>query len=338
MNQVMSPLETPVCKLLGIRVPVVQAPVGSACTPELAAAVSSAGALGMLAITWMEPSLVRSHLARVSDLTTARVGVNASLAFPVRAQVEAALDMGVRVVSTFWGDPGELHGLIESAGALHVHTVRSPAEAVRAVAAGVDVVVAQGWEAGGHVWGEVASLPLIPAVVDAVDPVPVIAAGGIADGRGLAAALVLGAQAAWMGTRFLTAAEASTHVEYRTRLLEADVTETAYTACFDGGWSGAPHRVLRNPTLDEWESAGRPSSPHRPGEGDVIARGSDGREFHRYDDMMPLGDLNGDVAQMALYAGQSVGLVTDVRPASEILATILSDAHRRLIQWGGDSP
>ena len=204
MNDYVS-LATPLCGLLGIRAPVVQAPVGSAATPELAAAVSGAGGLGMLAITWMEPSMVTGHLKRVGDLTEAPVEVNASLAFPVRAQVEAALDAGVRVVSTFWGDPAALHDLIEVAGARHVHTVRSPAEAMHAVDSGVDVIVAQGWEAGGHVWGEVASLPLIPAVVDAVDPVPVIAAGGISDGRGLAAALMLGAQAAWMGTRFLTA-------------------------------------------------------------------------------------------------------------------------------------
>lgn len=333
MNDNLSSLETPLCKMLGIRVPVVQAPVGSASTPELAAAVSSAGGLGMLAITWMEPSRVRSQLARIRDLTTAPVGVNASLAFPVRAQVEAALDTGVGAVSTFWGDPVELHAVIEAAGALHVHTVRSPAEAVWAVDAGVDVVVAQGWEAGGHVWGDVASLPLIPAVVDAVDPVPVIAAGGIADGRGLAAALVLGAQAAWMGTRFLTAAEASTHPEYRDRLLAADVTSTVYTACFDGGWPDAPHRVLRNLTLDEWERAGRPTSTHRPGEGEVIARSPDGRDFHRYDDMLPLAEMEGQVDLMALYAGQSVGLVNDVRPASEIVRTIAADAQRRLAQW-----
>jgi NAD(P)H-dependent flavin oxidoreductase YrpB (nitropropane dioxygenase family) len=326
----MASLETPLCGLLGIRVPVIQAPVGSAATPELAAAVSNAGGLGMLAITWMEPSRVSAYLERTDQLTKAPVGVNASLAFPVRAQVEVALSAGVGVVSTFWGDPGELHDLIEGAGSLHVHTVASPAEAVRAVECGVDVVVAQGWEAGGHVWGEVASLPLIPSVVDAVDPVPVIAAGGIADGRGLAAALVLGAQAAWIGTRFLTAVEASTHSDYRAHLLTADVTTTVHTACFDGGWPDAPHRVLRNATLDEWESAGHPSSPLRPGEGEVVARAPDGREFLRYDEMMPLANLKGDLDLMALYAGQSVGLVNDVLPASDILRTIVSDAASAL--------
>jgi NAD(P)H-dependent flavin oxidoreductase YrpB (nitropropane dioxygenase family) len=281
----------------------------------------------------MEPSKVSADLKRVGELTSAPVGVNASLAFPVRAQVKAALDAGVGVVSTFWGDPAQLHDLIRAAGAVHVHTVRSPAEAVRAVDAGVDVVVAQGWEAGGHVWGDVASLPLVPAVVDAVDPVPVIAAGGIADGRGLAAALVLGAQAAWMGTRFLTAVEASTHVDYRARLLSADVTTTVHTGCFDGGWPDASHRVLRNQTLDDWEKAGSPSSPHRPGEGEVVARGSGGREFYRYDDMIPSADLEGGLDLMALYAGQSVGLVNDVLPAAEIVRKVVSDAANELGRW-----
>lgn len=333
MNGYVPPLETPLCGSLGIRVPVIQAPMGSASTPELAAAVSSAGGLGMLAITWMEPAAVSRHLRLTNHLTDAPVGVNAGLAFSVRPQVVAALDAGARVVSTFWGDPAALREPIEAADAFHLHTVRSPAEAVRAVEAGVDAVVAQGWEAGGHVWGEVASLPLIPAVVDAVDPVPVIAAGGIADGRGLAAALVLGAQAAWMGTRFLTAVEASTHPAYRERLLEADVNSTAHTTCFDGGWPDAPHRVLRNKTLDEWESAGYPTSPHRPGEGELVARDPTGREFHRYDDLMPLANFEGDLDLMALYAGQSVGLVNDIQPASEILRTIISDAARILDRW-----
>lgn len=237
------------------------------------------------------------------------------------------------MVSTFWGDPAELRRPIEAAGAFHLNTVRSPAEAVQAVEAGVDAVVAQGWEAGGHVWGQVASMPLIPAVVDALDPVPVIAAGGIGDGRGLAAALVLGAQAVWLGTRFLTATEASTHAVYRESLAAADVDSTTHTACFDGGWPDAPHRVLRNTTLDEWESAGRPASPHRPGEGDVVARAQDGRQFRLYDDMMPLADVDGQLDRMALYAGQSVGLVKDILPASQILHTIVTEAHGCLARF-----
>jgi NAD(P)H-dependent flavin oxidoreductase YrpB (nitropropane dioxygenase family) len=328
-------LRTPLCDLLGIDVPVVQAPIGSATTPQLAAAVSAAGALGMLAVTWMEPTQAAQRVRRTRELTDKPFGVNVCLDFDVAGQLHAALDAGVQVVSTFWGDPSPLRPAIRASGAVHLHTVRSPEEARSAVDAGVDVVVAQGWEAGGHVWGDVASLPLVPAVVDAVAPVPVIAAGGIADGRGLAAALVLGAQAAWLGTRFLTAAEASTHGAYRDRVVAASVTDTAHTTCFDGGWPRAPHRVLRNSTLSAWEQAGRPAAPHRPGEGEVVARDGRGTEHLRYEDLMPLGFLDGDVEEMALYAGQSAGLVHDVRPAADIVATLVDEATAAFGRWRG---
>jgi NAD(P)H-dependent flavin oxidoreductase YrpB (nitropropane dioxygenase family) len=327
-------LTTPLCALLGIEVPVVQAPIGSATTPALAAAVSEAGALGTLSITWVEPSRAASLVTRTRELTDKPFGVNVSLDFAVDAQVDAALEAGARIVSTFWGDAARLHPAIAEAGALHLHTVRSPEEARAAVDAGAEVVVAQGWEAGGHVWGEVASLPLVPAVVDAVAPVPVIAAGGIGDGRGLAAVLALGAQAAWLGTRFLTATEANTHELYRDRVVAATATETAYTGCFNGGWPDAPHRVLRNATLDAWEQAGRPAAPDRPGEGEVVARDPRGGDVPRYFDLMPWRGLEGDVAEMALYAGQSVGLVHDVRPAADIVAALVREAEQAL-QVGG---
>lgn len=326
-------LRTPLCDVLGIDVPVVQAPIGSATTPQLAAAVSGAGALGMLAITWMEPSYAADRVRRTRELTDKPFGVNVSLDFDVERQLDAALEAGARVVSTFWGEASRLRPVIEAAGAVHLHTVRSPDEARAAVDAGVDVVVAQGWEAGGHVWGNVATLPLVPAVVDAVTPVPVVAAGGIADGRGLAAALVLGAQGVWLGTRFLAASEANTHGDYRDRVVAASVTDTAHTLCFDGGWPNAPHRVLRNATLAAWEEAGRPEAPDRPGETDVLARDSRGTEHRRYGDLMPLRNLEGSLDEMALYAGQSAGLVHDVRPAADIVATLVDEAVAALGRW-----
>ncbi len=133
----------------------------------------------------------------------------------------------------------------------------SAEEARRGVAAGVDVIVAQGWEAGGHVWSMVSTLPLVPAVVDAVAPVPVIAAGGIGDARGVAAVLALGAQAAWLGTRFLLAEEMPVHEEYRRRLIAAAETDAQwYPDLYDVGWPASPHRALRNSTARAWEAAG----------------------------------------------------------------------------------
>lgn len=327
----MSGLVTPVCKRLGIEVPIVQAPIGSAVTPDLVAAVSSAGGLGMLALTWVTPEEAVSQVRRVRALTDRPFGVNLVLDFPIGDVLAACLEEGVRIVSTFWGDPGAVSGRVHDAAALHVHTVGSVREAVHAAQAGVDVVVAQGWEAGGHVRGRVGTMALVPAVVDAVGPVPVIAAGGIADGRGLAAVLALGAQAGWLGTRFLTALEAATHSVYRQAVLEADPDDAVYTHCFDGGWPDAPHRALRNSTMTAWEAAGCPAAPDRPGEADAVATDARGRVHRRYDDMIPVPGMDGDLTALALYAGQSAGLVHGQTPAGEIVANIAAQATTLLV-------
>ena len=162
------------------------------------------------------------------------------------------------IISFFWRDPGSLVKRAKAGGAHVMYTVGNADDARRAVDSGVDVIVAQGWEAGGHVRGTVATLPLVPAIVDAVGGTPVIAAGGIADGRGMAAALALGAAGVWVGTRFLASEEASIHPEYQRRIPAASENDTAYCEnLFDGGWANAPHRVLRNSTVRDWEAAGR---------------------------------------------------------------------------------
>jgi NAD(P)H-dependent flavin oxidoreductase YrpB (nitropropane dioxygenase family) len=275
-------LRTPFCRRLGLTAPVVQAPIGSAATPELAAAVSNAGGLGMLALTWTERDGMRARIRRTRAMTDRPFGVNLVLQWDQRERVAVCAEESVAVVSTFWGDPGPYVDAIHSGGALHLHTVGSAEEARRAAQAGVDVIVAQGWEAGGRVRGEVATLPLVPAVVDAVAPLPVLAAGGVADGRGLAAVLALGADAGWVGTRFLLAHEASVHDEWCRRIRDGSETSTGHTTAFDGGWPDAPHRVLRNTTLDAWDRAGRPVAGCRPGEGDVLAHAPDGSPVQRY--------------------------------------------------------
>ncbi len=322
----MTPLATPVCALIGIDRPIVQAPIGSACNPRLAAAVSGAGGLGMLALTWTSEEGIAAQIADVRRLTPRPFGVNLVLDFPVAAKVTQCLDLGVPVISTFWGDPAPFTDEIDRAGALHVHTIGSVGEAEHAAAAGVDVIVAQGWEAGGHVRGAATTMALVPAVVDAVRPLPVLAAGGIADGRGLAAALALGAEGAWIGTRFLTATEASTHELYRQAVIGARAEQAVYTRCFDGGWPDAPHRVLGNDTVAAWDAAGRPAAPSRPGEGDVVAVDGNGQKHLRYDDTIPRPGMTGDLQQLALYAGQSAGLVTRTQPAAQIVEEIACDA------------
>ncbi len=318
------------CDLVGVTAPIVQAPIGGPCTAELAAEVSTAGALGTLALSWSEPDEIVATLARVRSRTDRPVAVNLVLKWPQQERLAVCLDHGVRIISTFWGDPAPLSRQIHRAGALHLHTVGSAREAREAVEAGVDIVVAQGSEAGGHVWGDVATLPLVPAVVDAVRPVPVVAAGGIADGRGLAAVLALGADAAWIGTRFLLAEEAATAGDYRRRVSEAHETDTRRGIVFDVGWPDASHRALFNSTWRRWQEAGEPAPGGRPGEGQLLGHHGDGRPISRYADVAPTRDVSGDIEAMAMYAGQGVALARRVQRAADIVAEIRDDAVRAL--------
>ncbi|MGD0441100.1 MAG: nitronate monooxygenase [Acidimicrobiales bacterium] len=317
----MALVRTPVCKLLGIEHPIVQAPMSA--VPELTAAVSNAGALGMLALTWSTPAgdVVRETAA----LTGRPFGGNLVLNSDQHDRLDQVLEAGMRIVSLFWGDPASYVEQVHDANGVVLHTVGSAEEARRVVDRGVDVVVAQGWEAGGHVWGQVATLPLVPAVVDAVAPVPVIAAGGIGDARGVAAVLALGAQAAWLGTRFLLAQEMPIHEEYRRRVMDAAETDTRwYANLYDIGWSDAPNRSLHNSTAEAWEAAGRPPQGNRPGEGDIIAHFASGEEIARYEPAAPMVGTTGDIEAIPLWAGQSVALARRPQSAAEIVADLVS--------------
>jgi nitronate monooxygenase len=312
---------TPVCELLGIDKPIVQAPM--AAIPGLAAAVSNAGALGMVTLTWSEDAgaVVRETAA----LTGRPFGGNFVLTEDHRGRLDQALEAGLRIVSFIWGDPSEYVETIHDAGGLVLLTVGSAEEARRAVASGVDVVVAQGWEAGGHVWSGVATLPLVPAVVDAVAPVPVIAAGGIGDARGVAAVFALGAQAAWLGTRFLLAEEMPIHDDYRRRLMAAAETDAQwYADLYEVGWPDSPHRALRNSTAAAWEAAGRPPPGRRPGEGDVIAHFATGEPIVRYEPAPPMVGTTGEIEALSMWAGQGVGLAREPQSAAAIVAELTS--------------
>jgi NAD(P)H-dependent flavin oxidoreductase YrpB (nitropropane dioxygenase family) len=189
----------------------------------------------------------------------------------------------------------------------------------------VDIVVAQGWEAGGHVWSGVATLPLVPAVVDAVTPVPVIAAGGIGDARGVAAVLALGAQAALLGTRFLLADEMPLHEGYRRRLIAAAETDAEwYPNLYEVGWPDASHRAIHNSTAEMWEAAGRPAPGSRPREGEEIAHFASGEPIVRYEPAPPMAGTTGEIEALSMWAGQSVALANESGPAADIVAELVS--------------
>jgi NAD(P)H-dependent flavin oxidoreductase YrpB (nitropropane dioxygenase family) len=208
-------IRTSICDLLGIELPIIQAPIASATCPELTAAVSNSGGLGMLSVTWRQPDEIRAVIRKTRALTQKPFGINLVLESDMHDRLNICLEEGVKIVSLFWGDPASYIRASHQAGALVTHSVGTVSEAEDAVSAGADVIVAQGWEAGGHVRDMISTLALVPAVVDAVSPIPVAAAGGIADGRDIAAVLALGASAAWLGTRFVASEEALSHHTYK---------------------------------------------------------------------------------------------------------------------------
>jgi nitronate monooxygenase len=252
-------------------------------------------------------------------LTTRPFGANFVLDFPIEDRLAVALEHGVRVISFFWADASQYLARVKTAGAVAIQVVSSIGEAKKAADAGFDLIVAQGREAGGHVRGSIGTMALVPQVVDAVAPLPVLAAGGIADRRGVAAAVALGATGVWVGTRFLAAAEANIHPDYQAGVIASSGDDTLYSELFDIGWPNAPLRTLKNTTTQRWEEAGRPLSPNRPGEGQMAARRADGSGVPRYFFGSPTRDIAEGAEAMALYAGEAVGLVRSTSSAAAII-------------------
>ena len=322
-------MTTDICRLLGIDHPIILAPMGGAVGPDLAAAVSNAGGLGILPLWSQTPEKIREILRATRALSDKPIAANLNLEFDQSDRLDACLAEEVPIISFFWGPPpGALYKHAKEAGALVMHTVADAKAAKRAVDAGADVLVAQGWEAGGHVDGMVATLPLVPAVVDVAGDVPVIAAGGIGDGRGLAAVLALGAQAGWIGTRFLMSEEAAIHDDYRQFLIDSGEADTVHLMdLYDGGWPDAPHRAIRNSTVEAWEAAGSPAPGGRPNEGEIIATSPSKGDVRRYQSFTPVADASGQIEACSMWAGQSVAMARRVQPAAQILHEILEEAR-----------
>lgn len=314
--------------MLDLQYPVFQAPIGAIATPALAAAVSNAGGLGHLAWTWATPDEIRTQHELMRSRTTRPWGANFVLSFPIESKLSLALDLNVKVISFFWGDGSAHLSKIHDAGAIAIQIVGSLADARRAVDAGFDIIVAQGRDAGGHVRGEIGTMSLVPQVVDVAGDTPVLAAGGIADRRGVRAALALGASGVWVGSRFIVAAESNAHPQYRDAVLAADADDTFYSDVFNVGWPDAPLRTICNSTVKAWIAAGRPNAPGRPGEGEVVARHKEGRQILRYSFSSPTREVTGTVEAMAMYAGQGVGSIRESEPAADIVADLSAGLRR----------
>src|SRR5712691_6048855 len=251
-------LKTALCRQLGIEYPIFSVGFGGGMAgPDLAAAVSNAGACGVLGMGGVPAPYIRQQIRHLRTLTNKPFGVNIILPLLQEGQIETCLDEKIPILILFWGDPKPYVEEAHRRGTKVFIQVGSVEEAKAAATAGVDAIIAQGVEAGGHVKSTTSLSTIVPAVVEAVKPVPVIAAGGIANGRGIVAALSLGAQAVSMGTRFLCSEETQVVRAYKERVVKSKAEDTVYTLLFDVGWPNAAHRVLQHKVVAEWAAAGR---------------------------------------------------------------------------------
>jgi len=313
-------LRTKFTELMGIDHPVVLGGMGSGGTGhQLVAAVSGAGGLGVMSATFLSPAEQRAEVEAIRASTDRPFGLNHLLCFANEERFAATLDLRPNVVSTAW--PWSLQVLepfwtrAHQSGALVMHMVSSVAEAVRAAEAGADIIVAQGTEGGGHV-GWMGSMALVPMVVRAVAPIPVIAAGGVADGAGLAAALSLGAQAVLLGTRFLATYESPVPEAFKRTILESDGHDTLLTEIPDIAagrvWPGAMSRVRRNRFVERWAGREWELRQRRDEVGPAVA------EARRRD----------DTQEYTLGTGQTAGLINELKAAADVVHEVVADAER----------
>jgi NAD(P)H-dependent flavin oxidoreductase YrpB (nitropropane dioxygenase family) len=314
-------LRTPICDLLGIEHPVALGGMGSATNPELVAAVSNAGGLGALGCHGQTPEQVGERTQNIRRQTNKPFGLNFLLFHTRDDSFAAALELRPPVMQFAWAKPEQdLRDYFERShkvGCLVTYMAGTVSEAQRAVQAGADIIIAQGTEGGGHV-GWMASMPLLPMVVDAVTPVPVLAAGGYADGRGLAAALALGADGILLGTRFLATVESPLHPNFKQAIVDSDGHDTLLSEIPDIAsglvWPGAMIRSRRNRFIERW--AGRDWDLRRD-RAEAWAKLNAARQ-------------SGDVDEGPLSMGQDAGLIHDIPPAGEIVSRIVREAEEIL--------
>ena len=294
-----------ICKMLNIKYPIFQGGMAWIATAELAAAVSNAGGLGIIGAGHMPPDILQAEIRKTKSLTDKPFGVNVMLMSPfVKEVMEMIAGENLAVVTTGAGNPGEYIPALKAVGTKVIPVVASVALAKRLVRTGVDAVIAEGMESGGHI-GEITTMSLVPQVVDAVD-VPVIGAGGIGDSRGIAAAFALGAQAVQMGTRFVVSEDCIAHENYKNFVVKAKDRSTVVT----GVTTGHPARVLANKFTRlylEREAAGA-----TPDELEKLGLGT-----------LRMAAREGDVDNGSVMIGQISGMMKDIKPVSKIMEELV---------------
>src|SRR5262245_42574473 len=312
-------LRTPICDLFDIDVPVFLAGMGGVAYAEVCAAVSEAGGFGTLGMAGVPPEGIREQMREVRSRTEKPFGVDLLAALPeqMMAAIGVIIDEGASAFIAGLGVPEPVIERCHAAGLKVMSLCGKVSHAVNAARAGCDVVVAQGTEAGGHT-GQIAGLALIPQVVDAVD-IPVLAAGGLVDGRGLAAALALGAQGVWMGTRFIASHEARASEPYKKRIAEARAEDTTITRCY----SGQPMRLLRNAYVAGWEEHPEEILPF-PDQMRLSAEAG-----------VLMGQADGDPSRACMPTGQGCGGIRDIASCEEIVTRVVQEARETIERLGG---
>lgn len=316
-------LRTPLCDLLGVKYPIMLAGMGGVSYAELAAAVSEAGGYGVLGMAGRAPDFIRDQMRKVRKLTDKPFGVDLLAASPesLIASVDVIIEGGASSFVAGLGVPMPILEKLKKAGLMVMVVCGAVKHAVKAEQAGCDAVICQGGEGGGHT-GLVGTMPLVAQAVERVK-VPVVAAGGLHDGRGLAAALCLGATGVWMGTRFIASQEAHAGEMYREVILEASDDDTIRTRCY----SGKPMRVKKNAYVDDWERRPGEIQPF-PQQAMISSRAG------------VMGGIGGQIEGLdpdksCFAMGQSAGGIHDVAPAGEIVRRIMSEAEAAIDRVSG---
>ncbi len=301
--------KTSICEILGIKYPILQGGMAWVATAELAAAVSNAGGLGIIGAGNVPGSYVRDEISKVKKLTDKPFGVNVMLLSPfVDEVIDIVYEEKVPVITTGAGNPGKYIARFKKIGTKVIPVVPAVALAKKMEQEGVDAVIAEGTESGGHV-GELTTMALVPQVIDAVK-IPVIAAGGIADGRGLVSALALGAQGIQMGTVFVCAAECTAHENYKKAIIKAGDRGTVVT----GKATGHPVRILKNKLAREFEKLEKASAAAEEYEKLGVGR-------------LRAAVVDGDADHGSVMSGQIAGLIKEIKPAKDIIEGIMNEAN-----------
>ncbi|MBD2365315.1 nitronate monooxygenase [Anabaena minutissima FACHB-250] len=322
-------LNTKITQNYGLKAPIISAGMAFVATPPLAAAVSNAGGMGMLGAALVPPEGLSQMIQATHTLTHKPFGVDLITEFVTNEHIDVCITEKVAVVVFFWSLPqSSWVKRLQTNGIRVWMEVGSVAEAIQAQELGVDAIVAQGQEGGGHNKAEASTFSLLPAICKIVAPIPVIAAGGIIDGKSLVAALALGAEAVWCGTRFLTSFEANAHVQYKNRVLEANVGDTVRTTLFGTEWPGQMMRVIRNRVVKQW--AGRETEAMKLASaeetiGSTIIGGQT-IPLPKFSVMLPTPETTGDFEEMGLTAGESSGNITELKSAREIVEMMIDEA------------